>query len=102
MSTKLDIRNTQVSSFFFNKIKNFGFLCCSTREDLSIHVLITTIDETRVIFFSQCTERKRLTDMIVESSYGDMSAHKKFKLKAQNYEFAVDRNMHLRMTGMHN
>ena len=30
-----------------------------------------------------------------------MSAHKKFQLKAQNYELAVNRFMHLRMTAMH-
>ena len=31
-----------------------------------------------------------------------MSAHKKFKLKDQNKDLAVDRYMHPRMTGMHN
>ena len=42
------------------------------------------------------------TDTVLESSYGNMSAHKKFQLKAQNQELAVDRYMHPRMTGMHN
>ena len=40
--------------------------------------------------------------MVLESSHGNMSAHKKFQLKAQNKELAVNRYMHLRMTGMHN
>ena len=34
--------------------------------------------------------------------YGNMLAHKKFQLKAQNYELAVDRYLHPLMTGMHN
>ena len=45
------------------------------------------------------TDRK--TDTILESSYGNMSTHKKFQLKAQNKGIAVDRYMHSRMTGMH-
>ena len=40
--------------------------------------------------------------MILESSYGKMSAHKKFQLKTKNDESAVDRYMLPRMTGMHN
>ena len=42
------------------------------------------------------------TGTILESSYGNMSAHKKIQLKAQNYELVVDRYLHPRMTGMHN
>ena len=42
------------------------------------------------------------TDTISEYSYGNMSAHKKYQLKAQNRELAVDRNMHHQMTGKHN
>ena len=41
------------------------------------------------------------TDTISESSYGTMLAHKKFQLKLQNYELAVDRYMHPWMTGIH-
>ena len=44
----------------------------------------------------------RQTDTVSESSYGNMSAHKKFPLKAQIKELAVDRYMYPRMTGMHN
>ena len=40
--------------------------------------------------------------MISESSYENMSEHKKFQLKAQNLELAVDRYMPPLMTGMHN
>ena len=47
------------------------FSCCRTREDLSIDVSITTVG------------------LILT------------KLEAQNYELAVDRYMHPRMTGMH-
>ena len=39
---------------------------------------------------------------VLESSYGNMSAHIKFQLKAQNQELAVDRYMPPRRTGMHN
>ena len=42
------------------------------------------------------------TDTVLESSYGNMSAHKKFQLKAQNKESSVDRYMPPRRTGMHN
>ena len=31
-----------------------------------------------------------------------MSIHKKIHVKAQNFELAVDRYMHLQMKGMHN
>ena len=44
----------------------------------------------------------RQTDRILESSYGNMSAHKKFQLKTQNLELAVDCYMHPGMMGMHN
>ena len=40
------------------------------------------------------------TDTVLESSYGNMSAHKKFQLKAQNKELAVDPHMPPRRTGM--
>ena len=43
----------------------------------------------------------RQTDTILESSYGNMSAHKKFQPKAQKYKLAVDRYMQPWMTGMH-
>ena len=40
----------------------------------------TDIDEAKVISFSGYGQ----TDTISESSHGNMSAHKKFQLKAQN------------------
>ena len=42
------------------------------------------------------------TDTVLESSYGNMSALKKFQLEAQNYVLAVDPYMPPRRTGMHN
>ena len=64
---------SQNSNFFEKKL---GFPWCSTREDLSI-------DEARYDdFFSRGEDRRTDTDL--ESSYGNMSAHKKFQLKAQN------------------
>ena len=60
---------------------------------------MTDIDEARVISFLGVrtdgradgqtdgqTDRRtdRQTDTVLESSYGNMSAHKKFQLKAQN------------------
>ena len=42
------------------------------------------------------------TDRVLESSYGNMSAHKKFQLKTQNSWLAVDSYMPPRRTGMHN
>ena len=42
------------------------------------------------------------TDTVLESSHGNMSAHKKFQLKAQNLWLAVDPYMPPRRTGMHN
>ena len=56
---------------------------CSTCENLWIHALNylckTEIDEAKVICFLGVQ-----TDTISESSYGNMSAHKKFQLKTQN------------------
>ena len=50
--------------------------------------------------FSRGTDRQ--TDTVLESSYGNMSAHKKFQLKTQNKWLAVDPYMPPRRTGMHN
>ena len=38
----------------------------------------------------------------METSRAGLSACKKIQLKAENWELAVDRNKHPRMTGMHN
>ena len=70
---------------FLEKNQIFGFPCCSTREGLSIDVSITNVGLTLTKlgdFFSRGTDR--WTDTVLESSYGNMSAHKKFQLKAQN------------------
>ena len=75
-----------------------GFPWCSTREELSIDVSITNV---RLILtklyddiFSRGADRRTdrqtdrqtdgQTDTVLESSHGNMSAHKKFQLKAQN------------------
>ena len=69
-----------------------GFLWCSTREDLSIDVSITNVGLTLTklggFLFSGYGQMDRRTDgrtdRVLESSHGNMSAHKKFQLKAQN------------------
>ena len=54
----------------------FGFPWYSSHKDLCK----TDIDEARVISFLGY----RQTDMVLESSLGNMLAHKKFQLKDQN------------------
>ena len=78
-------------SNFFEKKKNqiFGFPpCCSTREDHSIDVSITIVRLTLTMLggflFSGYGQTDRQTDTVLESSYGNMSSHKKCQLKAQN------------------
>ena len=44
---------------------------------------MTDIDEAMMISFLGVRTDGQ-TDMVLESSYGNMSAHKKFQLKAQN------------------
>ena len=91
---------SQNSNFelFWKKKKSifFGFPWCSTREDIPIDASITNVGLilTKLWWFilSECvqtdrqTDRRtdRHTDTVLESSYGNMSAHKKFQLKAQN------------------
>ena len=77
----------QISNFklFLKKFKFSGFhFVASTREDLSIDVSITNVGLilTKLwwFLFSGCGQ----TDTVLESSHGNMSAHKKFQLKAQN------------------
>ena len=67
--------------------KKFFFLCCSTREDISINVSMTTlrlidIDENRVIYF---------VGIRSESSYGNMSTQKKSSGQNSKLALAVDR-----------
>ena len=52
--------------------------------------------------FSGYGQMDRQTDTVLESSYRNMSAHKKFQLKAQNKWLAVDPYMPPRRMGMHN
>ena len=73
---------------FLSENQIFGFPCCSTREDLSIDVSITNVGLKLMklgcfFFFSGYGQ----TDTVLESSYGNMSAHKKkfnSKLKIRN------------------
>ena len=66
----------------------FWFPCCSTRKDLSIDVSITKVGliltKPGWSIFSGYGQTDGQTDTISETSYGNMSAHKKFQLKAQN------------------
>ena len=58
---------------FWKKIKFWGSHAVVLVKDLSIDVSIQTDGQT-----------DRQTDTVLESSYGNMSAYKKFQLKAQN------------------
>ena len=93
MCTKYKLKNSYENMTFrislwwaFLKKDNqfFGFPWCSTREDLSIDVSITNVGliltKIRWFLFSGYGQ----TDTVLEFSYGNMSAHKKFQLKAQN------------------
>ena len=81
-------------TFWKKKNQILGFPCCSTREDLSIDVSITNVGLTLTklggFLFSRGTDRwtdrrtDRQTETVLESSHGNMSAHKKFQLKTQN------------------
>ena len=95
---------SQNSNFelFWKKIQILIFLWYSTREDLPIYVSITNVELTLTklgwFFFFRGTDRwtdgrtnrrtdrrtDRQTDTVLGSSYGNMSAHKKFQFKAQN------------------
>ena len=73
----------QFRTIFEKKNHIFGFPWCCTREGLSIDVSITNVGLILTKpgwFFSGYGQ----TDTVLESSHGNMSAHKKFQLKAQN------------------
>ena len=109
----------QKSNFelFWKKIQIFWFPLCSTRENLSNDISITNVGliltKLRGFIFSGCGQTDgqtdgridgrtdRQTDTVLESSYGNMSTHKKFQLKAQNKWLAVDPYMPPRRSGMH-
>ena len=60
-------------------------LYCSTCENLSNNVSIITTVGLILTKIGGCPfSGYGQTDWILESSYGNMSAHKKFQLKAQN------------------
>ena len=96
-------------SSFLEKILILGFPLCSTCEVLSIDVSVTNVGLIfkklwRFLFsrYRQTDETDKQTDTVLESSHGNMSARKKFQLKAQNKWLAVDPYMPPRRTGMHN
>ena len=101
----------QKSNFelFWKKNPILGFPWCSTREDHSIDVSIINVGLilTKLwwYLFSGCGQTDRQTDgqtdTVLESSHGNMSAHKKFQLKTQNLWLAVDPYMPPRRSGMH-
>ena len=75
---------TSQNTFFFKKNQISWFRWCSTREDLSIDVSITNVGliltKPGGFLFSGYGQ----TDTVFESSNENMSARKKFPLKAQN------------------
>ena len=69
---------------FWKNNQNFWFPWCSTRWDLSIDVSVTNVGLilTKIWWFLFSGYGR--IDTVLESSHGNMSAHKKFQLKAQN------------------
>ena len=61
-----------------------GLPSCSTREDLSIDVSITNVGLILTKLGGFLFSGYGQTDRVLESSYGNMSAHKKVQLKVQN------------------
>ena len=87
-STSKNTRQNSISNFFEKKKKIiiFGFLCCSTRENLSIDASITNVwlilTKLWWLHFSGMDRQMdKHTDTVLESSYGNMSSHKNFQLK---------------------
>ena len=77
-------QNSNFELFWKKKTRIFGFPWCSTREDLSIDVSITNVGLILTKLWWFLFSGYGQTDTVLESSYGNMSAHKKFQLKAQN------------------
>ena len=65
---------------FRKEIQIFGFPWCSTREDLSIDASITNVELILTKLWWFLFSGYGQTDTILEFSYGNMSAHKKFQL----------------------
>ena len=73
------------ASFFFNKIIFLGFhAAVLVKKDLSIDVSITNVGLILTKLGRFCFSGYGQTDTVLESSYGNMLAHKKFQLKTQN------------------
>ena len=89
-------QNSNFELFWKKKNQIFGLASCSSREDLSIDVSITNVGLilTKLWWFlfsgygqmDRQTDGRtdRQTDTVLESSHGNMSAHKKFQLKTKN------------------
>ena len=102
-------QNSNFELFWKKKIKFLHLASCSTCEDLSIDVSITNVGLilTKLWWFlfsgygQMDRQTDRQTDTVLESSHGNMSAHKKFQLKTKNLWLAVDPYMPPRRSGMH-
>ena len=94
----------QFRTFLKKKIKFLGFhgvVLVKTFPLMYQLLCRTDIDEAMVISFLGVRTDGQ-TDRVLESSHGNMSAQKKkFQLKAQNWEIAVDPYMPPRRMGMH-
>ena len=89
MISVLQHKSQYKSNSISNLKKKIKFLG-SHVPDLSVDVSITNVGliltKLGRFRFSGCgqTDRRTQTDTVLESSHGNMSAHKKFQLKAQN------------------
>ena len=81
---KQNASRNSISNFFWKKKRIFMFPCCSTLEDHSTDVSITNAGLILTKLWWFLFSGYGQTDTVLESSYGNMSAHKKFQLKAQN------------------
>ena len=74
---------SQNSNFelFWKKNQILRFSWCSTREDLSIDASITNVGLILTKLWWFLFSGYGQTDRVLESSYGNMSTHKKLKLK---------------------
>ena len=93
----LQILNLHLKKHIFKKKKTFFLMYfCLSNSQLAITVGLM-MTKLGCILFSRYGQ----TDMISELSHGNMSAHKNFQLKAQNYELAVNRDIHPQMKVRH-
>ena len=79
---------SQISNFklFWKKFKFSGFHCVVLAKTFPLMHQLLILTKLRGFLFSGCGQTDgrtdRQTDRVLESSYGNMSAHKKFQLKA--------------------